>query len=54
MTKDKEGLGFWIKTTSGRFVLAVIKRVESQEFKNFDEGARAKVEFEWTWQAKAK
>ena len=24
MTKDKEGLGFWIKTTSGRFVLAVI------------------------------
>lgn len=54
MTKDKEGLGFWIKTTSGRFVLAVIKRVESQEFKNFDEGARAKVELEWTWQAKAK
>lgn len=53
MTKDKEGLGFWIKTTSGRLVLAVIKKVEPQEFKNFDEGGRAKVELEWTWQAKA-
>ena len=51
MTKDKEGLGFWVKTTSGRFVLAVIKKVEPQEFKNFDGGGRAKVELEWTWQA---
>ena len=50
MTKDKEGLGFWVKTTSGRFVLAVIKKVEPQEFKNFDGGGRAKVELEWTWQ----
>lgn len=54
MTKDKEGLGFWIKTTSGRFVLAVIKRVEPQEFKNFAQGAKAKVELEWTWQAEVK
>ena len=42
MTKDKEGLGFWVKTTSGRFVLAVIKKVEPQEFKNFDGGAEPK------------
>jgi hypothetical protein len=54
ITKDKEGLGFWIKTTSGRFVLAVIKKVEPAEFKNFDQGGRAKVELEWTWQAEAK
>jgi hypothetical protein len=54
ITKDKEGLGFWIKTTSGRFVLAVIKKVEPAEFKDFDKGGRAKVELEWTWQAKVK
>ena len=54
ITKDKEGLGFWIKTTSGRFVFAVIKKVESAEFKNFAQGAKAKVELEWTWQAEVK
>ncbi|MDB4763480.1 hypothetical protein OAG38_07055 [Akkermansiaceae bacterium] len=54
ITKKDEGLGFWIKTTSGRFVLAVIKKVEPAEFKDIQEGANAKVELEWTWQAKVK
>ncbi|MDB4373179.1 hypothetical protein N9050_03175 [Akkermansiaceae bacterium] len=54
ITKKDEGLGFWIKTTSGRFVLAVIKKVEPAEFKDIQEGAKAKVELEWTWQAKVK
>jgi hypothetical protein len=54
ITKENEGLGFWIKTTSGRFVLAVIKKVEPAEFKDIQKGAKAKVELEWTWQAEAK
>ena len=54
ITKKDEGLGFWIKTTSGRFVLAVIKKVEPAEFKDIQEGAKAKVELEWAWQAKVK
>ena len=54
ITKENEALGFWIKTTSGRFVLAVIKKVEPAEFKDFAKGAKAKVELEWTWQAEVK
>ena len=54
ITKENEGLGFWIKTTSGRFALAVIKKVEPAEFKDIQKGAKAKVELEWTWQAEVK
>ena len=54
ITKEDEGLGFWIKTTSGRFVLAVIKKVEPAEFKDIQKGAKAKVDLKWTWQAEVK
>ena len=49
--KGFEGMPFWIKTISGRFVLAVIKKVQPAVFTDFASGAKAKVELEWIWQA---
>jgi hypothetical protein len=53
ITKDKEGLAFWVKTKSanGRFALVRIKSVQPAAYSDFDSGAKAKVELEWAWQS---
>ena len=50
ITKDKEGLAFWVKTTSGRFALVRIKSVQPAAHADFASGAKAKIELECTWQ----
>jgi hypothetical protein len=51
ITKDKEGLAFWVKTTSGRFAMVRIKSVQPANHAAFASGTKAKVELEWAWQS---
>ena len=52
---SEEGLeSFEVADMDGDGDLDVIKKVEVVEFKDIQEGAKAKVELEWTWQAKVK
>jgi len=50
ITKGKEGLAFWVKTTSGRFAMVRIKSVQTASIEDLISGATAKVELEWAWQ----
>ena len=50
ITKGKEGLAFWVKTTSGRFAMVRIKSVQTASIEDLISSATAKVELEWAWQ----
>ncbi|MBI5094236.1 MAG: hypothetical protein HZB26_17580 [Candidatus Hydrogenedentes bacterium] len=48
LTKDKEGLAFWVKTSGGEYVLARIRRVEPATFSDLVAGKSATIDLEWT------
>ena len=47
LTKDKEGLGFWVKTNGGGYILARIRTVQPRSFSDLISGGIAKLELEW-------
>ncbi len=48
ITKDKEGLAFWVKTHSGEYILTRIKTVQPATYSDMISGGTATVELEWT------
>lgn len=46
LTKDKEGLAFWVKTGAGEFVLARIKAVQPVTYSDLVSGATASLRLE--------
>jgi len=49
ITKNKEGLAFWVKTKGERYVLVRIKSVQPASYAELTSGKTAKVDFEWAW-----
>jgi len=49
MTKDKEGLAFWVKTRNDRYALVKIKSVRPSSFSGLSSGHTAEIVLEWTW-----
>jgi hypothetical protein len=49
MTKDKEGLAFWIKTRNGRYALVRIKSVQPSSYSELSSGRTAEIVLEWAW-----
>lgn len=49
MTKDKEGLAFWVKTRVGRYALVRIKSVQPSSSSELSSGSTAEIVLEWTW-----
>ena len=47
VTKDKEGLAFWVKTRGGEYVLMRIRVVQPALYADLVSGGRATVELEW-------
>ena len=48
LTKDKEGLAFWVKTEGGEYLLAKIKAVQPASYADLVSGVTPAVELEWT------
>jgi outer membrane protein assembly factor BamB len=49
LTREKEGLTFWVKTRSGEYVLARIRSVSPASYSDLLSGGVAALELEWTW-----
>ena len=49
MTKDKEGLAFWVKTTNDRYALVKIKSIKPSSYSQISSGSTAEIVLEWTW-----
>ena len=47
LTKDKEGLAFWVKTERGEFILARIKTLHPASYADLVAGTVPTVELEW-------
>lgn len=47
LTRDKEGLAFWVKTGGGGFVLAKIKSVQPSSYSDLTSGTIPTLELEW-------
>lgn len=50
ITKDKEGLAFWVKTRVGRYAMVRIKSVKPSSFSELSSGGTAEIVLEWTWE----
>lgn len=48
LTKDKEGLAFWVKPKRGGYVLVRIRSVKPASYKDLVSGGTATLEFEWS------
>ncbi len=49
ITKQEEGLAFWVRTRNGRYVLVRVKNVRPASFSDFASGSTASVDLEWAW-----
>ncbi len=47
LTKDKEGLAFWVKTNSGEYFLVKIKSIQPATYSDLASGNFPTLEFEW-------
>lgn len=48
LTKEKEGLAFWVKTKGGQYTLARIKAVQPASYADLVSGGTATLELEWS------
>jgi len=49
MTKDKEGLAFWVKARNDRYALVRIKSITPSSYSELSSGSTAEIVLEWTW-----
>ena len=48
LTKDKEGLAFWVKARGGEYILARIRTVQTASYSDLVSGGTARLELEWS------
>ena len=48
LTRDKEGLAFWVKARGGEYILARIRAVHTASYSDLVAGGTARLELEWS------
>ena len=48
LTRDKEGLAFWVKTRGGEYILARINSVQTASYSELVSGGTATLQLEWS------